>query len=151
VLDATDRMIISLLQQNARTSNKDLAFAVGIAASTCSERVQRLNDAGVFTGFHAEVDPAVLGLDLQALVSCRLRTHAATEVDKFKESTDAMPEVKEIFHTSGGNDFLCHVVVRDATHLRELVVNGFTTLPEVSHIETSLVFEHRAKPVIAGA
>lgn len=83
MLDVTDRKIVSLLQQNARISNKDLAQAAGIAASTCSERVQRLNDAGIFRGFHADVDPALLGLDLQALVSCRLRRHSAAEVDKF--------------------------------------------------------------------
>ena len=47
-----------------------------------------------------------------------------------------------MYHVTGANDFLVHVVVRDAEHLRELAVSGFTTLPEVAHIETSLIFEH---------
>jgi DNA-binding Lrp family transcriptional regulator len=148
MLDATDRAIIAHLQSNARMSNRALADAVSIAPSTCSERLNKLRDAGVFDGFHAEVNPEVLGLDIEALISIRLRRHGAPEVEKFTKSTDGMPEVKQIFHTSGGNDFLCHVIVRDAKRLRELVVNGFTTLPEVAHVETSLVFEHRSKPVL---
>ena len=47
-----------------------------------------------------------------------------------------------LFHVTGANDFMVHVVVRDADHLRDLAVRSFTGLPEVAHIETSLVFEH---------
>ncbi|MDJ0792520.1 MAG: Lrp/AsnC family transcriptional regulator [Acidimicrobiia bacterium] len=145
-LDPTDRMIIALLQQDGRLSNKALAAEVGIAPSTCSERVQRLRDNGVFRGFHGEVEPEALGIGLQALVVVRLRRHAEDLVHRFWEHTEEMPEVKAVYHLSGGNDFLCHVVVKDSDHLRRVAVSGFTSLPEVAHIETSLIFEHRAKP-----
>lgn len=144
-LDRTDRKLIALLQHDARRSNKELAAAAGIAPSTCSERVQRLREEGVFTGFHADVDPAALGIGLQALIAVRLRRHAAAEVDAFNGHADEMQEVIEVFHVTGADDFLVHVVVRDADHLRDLAVNGFTTLPEVAHIETSLIFQHEAK------
>ncbi len=145
-LDRTDRLLVELLQRDGRMSNKALAAAAGIAPSTCSERVQRLRDAGVFRGFHADVDPASLGIGLQALVIVRLRRHAEDLVMRFWEHTEEMPEVRAVYHLSGGNDFLCHVVVRDSDHLRRVAVSGFTSLPEVAHIETSLIFEHRAKP-----
>jgi DNA-binding Lrp family transcriptional regulator len=145
VLDRTDRRIVELLQNDGRLSNKALAAAVGIAPSTCSERVQRLRDNGVFRGFHADVDPGAVGVGLQALVVVRLRQHAEELVHRFWEHTAAMSEVISVYHLSGGNDFLCHVVVRDSDHLRKVAVSGFTSLPEVSHIETSLIFEHRAK------
>ena len=64
------------------------------------------------------------------------------EVDSFRLHARALPEVIGVYHVTGANDFLVHVVVRDAAHLRELAVSGFTTLPEVAHIETSLIFEH---------
>ena len=146
--DRTDAEIIALLQNDGRISNKALAAAVGIAPSTCSERVQRLHDAGVFRGFHADVDPAALGIGLQALVIVRLRRHSEDLVNRFWDHIDGMPEVKAAYHTSGGNDFLCHVVVRDSEHLKQVAVSGFTSLPEVAHIETSIVFEHRSKPVL---
>ena len=143
--DRTDRMIIALLQENARLSNKELAARVGIAPSTCSERVRRLEASGVFRGFHASVDPRALGIGLQAMIAVRLRRHAADEVDGFRRHASEMPEVVSISHVAGANDFLVHVVVRDADHLRDLAVSGFTTLPEVDHIETALIFEHLHK------
>jgi DNA-binding Lrp family transcriptional regulator len=57
-----------------------------------------------------------------------------------------MREVVDVYHVTGADDFLVHVAVRDADHLRDLAVSGFTTLPEVSHIETSLIFDHIARP-----
>ncbi len=143
--DQTDRRIVRLLQENARRSNKELAGAVGIASSTCSERLRRLENDGVFRGFHADVDSEWLGIGLGAMVAIRLRRHEAREVERFWEHALAMPEVIGVSHLTGVNDFLVHVVVRDADHLRELAVSGFTTLPEVAHIETSLIFEHVSK------
>ena len=143
-LDRTDRKIVAILQENARLSNKELAARAGIAPSTCSERVRRLEQAGVFRGYHADVDPGVLGIGLQAMIAVRLRRHSADEVDGFRRHATAMPEVIGVSHVTGANDFLVHVVVRDADHLRDLAVVGFTTLPAVEHIETALVFEHLA-------
>ncbi len=145
-LDRTDRTIVALLQEDARRSNKELAAAVGIAPSTCSERVRRLEDEGVLAGYHADVDEAALGVGLRALVSIRLSRHAADEVDRFREHALAMREVIGLWHVTGANDFLVQVVVRDAGHLRDLAVSGFTTLREVAHIETALIFEHVGKP-----
>ena len=144
--DRTDHRIVHLLQDNARRSNKELAATVGIASSTCSERVKRLEEDGVFRGFHASVDPEWLGIGLSAMVAVRLRRHDSQEVQRFWDHALAMPEVIGVSHLSGVNDFLVHVVVRDADHLRELAVSGFNTLPEVSRIETSLVFKHVSKP-----
>ena len=144
-MDRTDRAIIASLQDNARQSNKELAGAAGIAPSTCSERVRRLEDAGVLRGYGAEVEPGALGIGLRAVFAIRLRRHAASEVDTFREHVLAMREVTQVSHVTGANDFLVQVVVRDAEHLRDLAVSGFTSLPEVAHIETSLIFEHIAK------
>jgi len=148
VLDRTDRAIVRHLMNDARQSNKELAATVGVAPSTLSERVKRLRESRVFRGFHADVDPQVLGIGMEAMIAIRLRRHSASEVEDLKRHTRAMDEVVDLYHVTGANDFLVHVVVRDADHLRDLAVSGFTTLPEISHIETSLVFEHIAKPVL---
>ncbi len=145
-LDRTDRSLIALLTNDARRSNKELAAAVGIAPSTCSERLRRLQEAGVFRGFHAAVDPDALNIGLQAMIAIRLRRHGVDEVGVFQSKALALPEVIGISHVTGANDFLVHVVVRDAGHLRDLAVSSFTSWPEVAHIETSLIFEHVSKP-----
>ena len=141
-LDRTDHAIIAILQQNARLSNKELAASVGVAPSTCSERMRRLETEGVFTGFHATVDPGALGIGLQAMIAVRLRRHAAEEVDAFRRHAASMPEVTSVSHVTGPNDFLVHVVVRDSNHLRDIAMGAFTAQPEVAHIETSIIFEH---------
>ncbi len=147
-LDRTDRAIIAALQENARLSNKALAAHVGIAPSTCSERMRRLETEGAFTGFHAVVDPRVLGIGLHAMIAVRLRRHAADEVEAFRFHAANLPEVISISHVTGANDFLVRVAVRDADHLRDLAVRGFTTMQEVDHIETALIFEHVGKGIL---
>jgi DNA-binding Lrp family transcriptional regulator len=141
-LDRTDRAIIALLQQDARLTNKELAARVGIAQSTCSERVRRLERTGVFVGFHAEIDPRMLGVGLQALIAVRLQRHERTQVDRFRRYAESLPEVVAFYHMAGSDDFLVHVVVRDSDHLRDIAMGAFTAQPEVTHIETSIIFEH---------
>ena len=99
----------------------------------------------MFRGFHAAVDPDALNIGLQAMIAIRLRRHGVDEVGVFQSKAIALPEVIGISHVTGANDFLVHVVVRDAGHLRDLAVSSFTSWPEVAHIETALIFEHMSK------
>jgi DNA-binding Lrp family transcriptional regulator len=146
-LDRTDCDLVRLLQNDARASNKALAAAVNVAPSTCLERVRRLEADGVLRGYHAEVDPAAAGVGLEALVSVRLRQHARPLVEAFEAHALSQPEVVQLFHTTGADDFLVHVAVRDAAHLRELALSAFTERPEVARIETSLLFAHRRSAI----
>ena len=141
-LDRTDRHILELLQKDARLTNKELAARVGIAQSTCSERVRRLERTGVFTGFHGDVDLGLLGVGLQAMIAVRLKRHERTQVDRFRAYAESLPEVAAFYHMAGGDDFLVHVIVRDSDHLRDIAMGAFTAQPEVTHIETSIIFEH---------
>ncbi len=145
-LDRTDCRIIEFLQADARLSNKELAARVGLAPSSCLARVQRLKSAGVLKGAHAEVDPAALGIGLQALIAVQLRQHSRAQVKAFWKHVLALPEVLALYHVAGSSDFQVHVAVRDAHHLRDLALDAFTTRPEVAHIQTSLIFEWVRKP-----
>ncbi len=146
-LDATDLRIVAELQKNARLSNKELAHRVGVAPSTSLERMRRLTAAGVFQGFFADVRPEALGVGLQAIISVRLSIHARGQIEHFREHVLGLPEVSALYHVAGANDFMVHVAVKDTDHLRSLVMSSFTSLPEVAHIETALIFEYTRKPV----
>lgn len=141
-LDRTDRAIVALLQQDARLSNKEIASRVGIAQSTCSERIRRLERTGVFRGFHADVDLRVLGVGLQALIAVRLQLHEGSQVERFRAYAERISEVVAFYHMGGSDDFLVHVVARDSDHLRDIAMGSFSAQPEVTHIETSIIFEH---------
>jgi len=141
-LDQADVAILANLKKNARISNKDLAEAVGLAPSTCLERVRRLVEMGAIHGFHADIDLAMLGFGLQAMIGVRLRRHSREIVASFREYVLGLTEVRAVYHVAGADDFLVHVAVRDADHLRDLAMDAFTTRREVAHIETRLIFEH---------
>jgi DNA-binding Lrp family transcriptional regulator len=141
-LDRIDFDILGLLQKNARMTNKDIANLVGVAPSTCLERVRKLIGAGVIRGFHADVDPAALGVALQAIIAVRLRQHLRNMVDSFHDHLISLPEVRGVFHITGSDDYLVHVAVKDSNHLRDLALDSFTTRPEVDHIQTRLIFEY---------
>jgi len=141
-LDRTDSEILAALQKNARLSNKELAARVGLAQSTCLERVRRLLRDGILRGFHAEVEPRALGIGLMAMVAVRLSHHSKEVVEAFRALVLKQPEVVGFFYMAGSNDFLLQVAVRDADHLRDLNLSVFSSRSEVAHLETALIFEH---------
>ncbi len=142
VMDRIDNAILITLQNDGRISNKELAAAVGLAPSSCLERVRRLQERGVITGFHAEVAPSAVGIGLQAFVSVRLAQHTRNVVDAFRDHIVSLPEVVSVYHLAGQEDFMVHVAVRDSEHLKNLTLDGFTTRAEVARLNTALVYDH---------
>jgi DNA-binding Lrp family transcriptional regulator len=141
-LDRTDTRIVAELQNNARLSNKELAARVSLAPSSCLERVRRLRSEGVLRGFHADVDPRVLGIAFQAMISVRLKQHSRDLAAAFRAHLETRPEVVALYHLAGENDYLLQVAVRDVDHLRNFTLDQLTARDEVGHVETALVFEH---------
>lgn len=148
VPDRIDRQILRAFQKDGRLSNKELADHVGLAPSSCLERVRRLRREGILRSFHAEVDPNALGIGLEAMIAVRLRQHSRELVESFQAHALALPEVISVYHVAGVHDFLVHVAARDASHLRDLAIDAFTTREEVAQIETSLIFEHARNHVL---
>jgi DNA-binding Lrp family transcriptional regulator len=151
LIDRIDREILAHLQNDARISNKELAARVGLAPSSCLARVRRLESSGALLGYHAEVDPRVHGVTLEALIAIRLEKHARTAIAAFERHVGTLPEVRGAFHVAGANDYLVHVAVRDAEHLRDFALSAFATRPEVAHMETSLIFSHKRNPRFGAA
>ena len=141
-LDRIDYEILSLLRNNARISNKEIARKVGLAASTCLVRIRMLQSTGVISGFHAEVDPVSLGVGIQAMIAVRLIRHFKPDVEAFRSHALSLPEVVQLYHVAGPIDFLVHVWAQSSDHLRDLAMTAFTSREEVAHIETELIFEH---------
>jgi len=145
-LDRIDSAILAALQNNARLTNKELAARVGLAPSSCLERVRRLFDGGVVRGAHAEVDPAALGIGLQAMIGVRLRQHSRDEVVAYRREMLQHAEVIGVYYLAGATDFMIHVAVRDAAHLRDFALDALTARPEVARVETSLIFDYSRHP-----
>lgn len=147
-LNRIDRAIVEALQNNARLPNKALAELVGLAPSSCLERVRALVARGVIRGFHADVERATLGRALEAMIAVRVRPHSRAHVDAFWEYALALPEVIEVFHVTGADDFLVHVGLEDTEALRNFVLDRLTIRPEVGHVETHLIFGQARRAVL---
>ena len=147
VIDAVDRQIIEQLQLNGRMTNAELAERVGIAPSTCVARVRSLVSRGIITGFTASVDPAVMGMTLQVLVSVTIRSGARQRISEFSEELRALPEVLQLFFLGGVEDFIIHRAARDSDHVRDFVMEHLSAHPAVSSTRTSIVFSHHQNPV----
>lgn len=145
-LDALDRRLLTELAADGRITNAALAKRLGIAESTCLQRVRALRDRGVVRGIHADVDLAALGYPIQAVIKVRLGSHNRDHVASFLEVLAHVPGVLRILHVGGEDDYLLHVAVSSTTQLRDLVLEHLNVHPVVRHTETQLVFEE-----IAGA
>jgi len=146
-LDDIDRNIIRALQENARLSNKELAARVHLAPSSCLERARRLKDSGVLAAFCTRIDPSAIGVGLQAMISVQLRGHSHENREAFREHALACSEVVAFYHLTGARDFMLHVAVRDAEHLRRLIVEELSTRAEIEQLETSVILEETQRPL----
>jgi DNA-binding Lrp family transcriptional regulator len=144
-LDRISFELLALLTNDARLSNKQLAAAVGLAPSSCHERLKQLRDSGLLRGAHAEVDLKKLGLGMEALVHMELARHQRDAVDTFVARLNQIPEVRQVFLLAGRFDLLAHVAIRDMEHLKNLAYDHFTSDQGVVRIETSVVFQSWAQ------
>ncbi len=141
-LDDVDRRILLTLHGDARISNSALADVVGIAPSTCHARLRRLQDLGVIRGFYTDIDPAAIGLNLQAMISVSLQSNARGKIRSFIQHIRSKPQVMDVYFLAGAEDFILHVAARDTEDLRSFVVENLNADADVAGTQTSLIFEH---------
>ncbi|GLZ41589.1 Lrp/AsnC family transcriptional regulator [Actinokineospora sp. NBRC 105648] len=147
-MDELDSAIVRQLQADARQSNRDIARKVGIAPSTCLERIRLLRQRGVIRGYHADIDLGSLNRGVQALVSAQVRPLSRTVIDSFQRSLVDLPEVMSVFVTAGSDDFLIHVSTPDIDQLHSFLVDRLAIRKEVIAFRTSIIFRHHRKTTV---
>ncbi len=148
LLDRTDRAILALLQEDAQQSFKEVADRVGLASSTVYERVRRLRRLGALKAIRAEVDPAALGVRLQAMLLIELSLHRPETYAAFRDHLGTLPEVMAWYEVAGRRDLFVHVGVASTGHLQRVVLDAFTSRPEVHRVETTLIFDWHRAPLV---
>jgi Lrp/AsnC family leucine-responsive transcriptional regulator len=152
MIDEIDARILTILQENARTSNAEIARRVGMTASAVFGRIRRLEQDGVIRGYAALVDPAAVALPVLAYVLVRLSAHRrAREVGG---ALCTVPAVQEVAHLTGEDCFLAKVRCRDTAQLEEVVM-GINDIEAVCGTRTIIAFralrEGGALPVACAA
>ena len=147
-LDAIDLRILTILYNDADITNKELAAQIGIAPSTCLERVKRLKNNGVIKNAFIEVNLKNIGGNIEAIAAIRLQPYSEDIVNNLRDDLLKLPEIISLYHMGGNFDYFIHMSVRDSEHLRQSVFNAITSRDEVTNVETSLIFEHSRSGIL---
>jgi len=142
-LDRTDREILTHLQNDARLMNKQLSAKVGLAASSCHERVKRLWSRGVITGTTTILDAKSVGFTLGAVIFANVSKDGQINNDRLLDQLIAAPEIQNIDLVTGKYDMVISMVARDMDHLKSAVYEALTLNREIVSFETSIVYDQR--------
>jgi DNA-binding Lrp family transcriptional regulator len=142
-LDDVDRRILNALERDARLSARAIARQIGMSPGAVSDRIERLEARGVILGYHAHVDPDVLGYGAEAIVC--VETDQGPALAEILDRIMELPAVERAHVVSGRWDALIHVRVRDQAELRELILGHISTIPGCRHTETMMSWEVRQK------
>jgi len=140
-LDAIDRRILEVLQDDARISNVDLATRVGLSPSPCLRRVRDLEERGVVRRYVALLDPAAVGLGVSVFVQVSLERQAEQGLDTFEKRILARPEVLECYLMTGDADYLLRVVVPDVAAFERFLLDHLTRIPGVASVKSSFALK----------
>jgi DNA-binding Lrp family transcriptional regulator len=136
--DRIDRHILSLLQENGRITNVDLAEQVGLTAPPCLRRVRALEEAGAIRGYHAELDGGRLGYPITVFAMVSLRSQAEHDLAAFEDHIAGIPEIRECHMLNGEIDFILKIVASDLRSFQEILTTHLTPAPNVASVKTSL-------------
>jgi Lrp/AsnC family leucine-responsive transcriptional regulator len=138
-IDDIDASILAILQYNARTTQAELAKAVGLVPSAVLERLRKLEAKGVIRDYVALIDPRVVERALLAFVAVR-SNEQGPDMPVAVALSD-IPEVLEVHHVAGDDCYLVKVRARDAEHLGQLLRTAIASQPGVTSTRTTIVLE----------
>ncbi|MEU0536704.1 Lrp/AsnC family transcriptional regulator [Amycolatopsis tolypomycina] len=141
-LDDVDWRLLELLQQDGRLSFSELGRRISLSGSAVTERVRRLEERGVITGYAASIDTTKLGLPIEALVRARVRS---LDTPRFRTAVLPLPQVVAADHVTGEECWVLRVLCRDTAELEALL----ETVQRYGETSTSLVLSSplRRRPV----
>ena len=137
MIDGIDTEILKILQENARTSNAEIARQVGLAASAVFERVRKLEERGVLQGYVARVNPKLVGLPLLAYIF--VRADEKPGEDETARLVAAIPEVLEVHHVAGEDCFLVKARAADTDALHRLLRERLGRIESIKSTRTTIV------------
>lgn len=140
-LDALDLRILDLLQQQGRLTMTELGERIGLSTSPCSQRVKRLEQAGVIQGYHAKVDPVAVGQTLLVFVEITLSEKSEQIFKKVRDELAHIPEVLECHLVSGSFDYLVKARLAGMADYRQLLGSMLKRIPVAAQSNSYVVME----------
>ena len=139
ILDDIDRKILKALLADGRLSNNRLADMVGLSNSPCWQRVRRLENDGYIAGYTALLDQKLLGAGETIIIEVTLERHDDEMLEIFGRAMAAMPEVLEVYLTTGEYDYFIKVAVSGTAGYEEFLRKRLYKVPGIRHSRSSVV------------
>ena len=137
-LDNIDIKILSLLQENGRITNVDLAEEVDLSAPPCLRRVRSLEKNGFIRGYHADLQAEKLGFEVTVFAMVGLHNQAEADLKLFEERILSLPYVRECHMLNGEIDFILKCVAPDLSTFQSFLTKELTSAPNVAIVKSSL-------------
>lgn len=141
-LDSKDIQILSLLLNNARLSNKEIAAKIEIAQSSTHDRIKKLTKKGYLKGAFAQIDRKKLGLNIEVMLAIKLNKQHRSNIADFIEKASQLQGVIQLFHMAGNYDFILHIGIRNSDELRSFILDRLSTLDYIQSTETTMVLHN---------
>lgn len=138
-LDKTDLQILDLMQANARISNVDLAKQLEMAPSAVLERVKKLEQKNVITGYTTGINP--IPLEQKMLAFIFIKANEGMACGETGKQLAKIPEVQEVHNVAGEDCYLVKVRVTDSASLIELMRSRFSKISTIQSTRTTIVLE----------
>ncbi|MGV3631991.1 MAG: Lrp/AsnC family transcriptional regulator [Bacteroidota bacterium] len=139
LLDAIDRQIISILQTNGKINHKELAARIGLTITPTYERVKRLEQRGIITGYEARVNKQRIGRGLKVMCQLSLKSHAKELLENFESAIVKLDEVSACYHIAGNYDYLLHIEVGNMEAYSSFLKEKLATIPHISNVQSMFV------------
>ena len=136
-LDHIDRHILKTLQEDSRTTIKEMAATLNLSTTPIFERMKRLERNGVIQKQVALVNPEALNLDKLVFVSSSISEHRKEALDEFINQIVQFPEVLECHHVTGQSDFLLKVILKDLKSYNTFLLTKISTVSNIAKVESS--------------
>lgn len=138
-LDEIDLKLLSLLQQNSRLTNKQLAGELGLSLTPVYERVRRLERGGYIKKYVALLDAQKLGKGLTVLAQISLKEHAKHYLKAFEEKVKHLPQVLECYYVAGDFDYILKIAVADMPAYQRFLVEELASIDPIGKVQSFFV------------
>ena len=135
-LDATDRRILKIMQDDGSLTNAEIAERAGLSPSPCWRRVQRLRDLGVIAKQVVLLDRSKVGLNAQIFAQVRLNAKGRENIEEFSAAIQKFPEVLDCYVTLGSTDFILRIVAQDINAYERFFFDQLSRVPGIQEINS---------------